>query len=128
MKDISSVIECFNNFENKERLSFMLLDIESFYPSVSENLFVKAIYFAEQIAEIIDEDINLIIQVSKTSLFNEGIPWVKKDGNEDFDAPMGCFHGPEVCEFVGSYILQQLCRFFEHHSVRLYRDDGLLKE
>ena len=38
---------------------------------------------------------------------------------------MGCFDGAEVCELVGSYILQQLSQVFVHHSVRLYRDDGL---
>ena len=29
-RDTSSVIEWFNNFESKERLSFMVFDIESF--------------------------------------------------------------------------------------------------
>ena len=65
------------------------------------------------------------MQARKTLLLNEGILWVKKEGNEDFDVAMGCFDGSEICELVGSYILQQLSQFFEHHSVRLYRDDGL---
>ena len=73
-KDTSSIIEWFNNFENKERLFFMISDIESFYPSISENLFIKAIQFARLITEIPDEDINLIMQARKTLLFNEGIP------------------------------------------------------
>ena len=120
-KDTSSVMEWFNNFENRERLSFMIFDIESFYPSISEDLFIKAIQFARQITEITDEDMNLIIQARKTLLFNKGIPWVKKEGNEDFDVPMGCFDGAEVCELVGSYILQKLSQLFEHHSVGLYQ-------
>ena len=49
----------------------------------------------------------------------------KKEGNEDFDDPMGCFDRPDVCELVGNYILQQLSQLFEHHSVGLYKDDGL---
>ena len=68
---------------------------------------------------------NLIMQARKTLLFNEGTPWVKKEGNEDFDVPMGCFDDAEVCELVGSYILQQLKQTFEHQSVGLYRDDRL---
>ena len=48
-KNTSSVIEWFNSFENKERLSFMVFDIKSFYPSISENLFIKAIQFAKKI-------------------------------------------------------------------------------
>ena len=118
-KDTSSVIEWFNNFENKERLSFMVFDIESFYPSFSENMFVNDIQFAGQITEITDEDINSIMQARKTLLFHESIPRVKKEGNEDFDVPMGFFDGTEVCELVGSYILQQLSQLFEHHSVGL---------
>ena len=53
----------------------MKLDIESFYASISDNLFIKAIQFGR---EITDEDINLTMQARKTLLFNEGIPWVKK--------------------------------------------------
>ena len=68
------MIEWFNNFENKERLSFMVSDIESFYPSTKENLFIKAVQFAKQITEITDEDINLIMQARKTLLFNEDTP------------------------------------------------------
>ena len=80
----------------------MIFDIENFYPSFSEYLFIKAIQFARQITEITEEDINLIMQARKTLLFNDGIPWVKKEGNEDFDVPMGCFDDAEVCELVGS--------------------------
>ena len=65
------------------------------------------------------------MQARKTLLFNESIPWVQNEGNEDFDVSMGCFSGAEVCELVGSYILQQLSQHFEHHSAGLYRYDGL---
>ena len=65
-----------------------------------------------------------MIQARKTLLFNEGIPWVKKR-NWDFDVPMGCLDGTDVCELVGSYILKQLSQLFEHHSVGLRRSDSL---
>ena len=38
---------------------------------------------------------------------------------------MGCFDGAEVCKLVGTYILKQLKDTFQHHSVGLYRDDGI---
>ena len=98
----------------------MVFNIESFYPSISENLFIKAIQFHKQITEITDEDINLTMQARKTLFFNESIPCIKKEGNEDFDVPMGCFDEAEVCELVGSHILQQLSHFFEHHSELAY--------
>ena len=74
-----SVTEWLNNFENKEGLSFMVFDIEKFCHSISENLFIKATQFAKKITEIYHEDINLIMQAGKTLLFNERIPWVKKE-------------------------------------------------
>ena len=50
---------------------------------------------------------------------------VQKRENEDFDVPMGCDDAAEVCELVGSYILQQLIQLFEHFWGGLYRADGL---
>ena len=52
----------------------MVFDIKSFYPSISKNLFIKAIQFAEKMTEISEEEINLIMQARKTLLSNEGIP------------------------------------------------------
>ena len=83
-KDTSSVIEWFVNIKERERSSFMVFDIESFYLSITERLFNNATQFAKQITEISDYDMSLINQSRKTLLFNERIPWVKKDGSEDF--------------------------------------------
>ena len=46
-KDISSVIEWFISIKNKESASFVVFDIESFYPSIFEDLFKSAIQFAK---------------------------------------------------------------------------------
>lgn len=110
-------------WKKKERLSFTLFDKESFFPSISNNLFIKPIQFAKEITEITDEDRSLITQAEKTLLLNGGIPWVKRDEVKDFDVPISCFDGAEECELFGSYILQQLSQFFERHSVGLYGDD-----
>ena len=61
----------------------------------------------------------------QTLLFNEKIPWVKKDGSEDFGVPMGYFDGAEVCELVGTFILNKLKNFFQNNTFGLYRDDRL---
>ena len=37
------------------------------------------------------------MQARKTLLFREGIPWVKKERNEDFDVLMSCFDCAEIC-------------------------------
>ena len=70
-KDTSSVIEWFVNIKEKEPSFFMVFDIESFYPSITERLFNNAIQFAKQITEISDYDMSLINQSRKTLLFNE---------------------------------------------------------
>ena len=92
----------FVNIKEKERSS------ESFYTSITERLFTNAIRFSKQITEISDYDMSLINQSPKTLLFDEKISWVKKDGSEDFDVPMGCFDAVEVCELVGTFILNKL--------------------
>ena len=102
----------------------MLFDIEGFYPSIIERLFINAIQFAKQITEISDYDMSLINQ-SRKKLFNEKIPWVKKDGSEDFDVPMGCFDGAVVYELVGTFNLNKLKNVFQNNIFGLYRDDGL---
>ena len=40
---------------------------------------------------------------------------------------MGSFHGAEVCELVGLYLLEKLVKkgIFKKELVGLYRDDGL---
>ena len=65
------------------------------------------------------------MQSRRTLLFNNKETWLKKSGNEEFDVPMGCFDGAEVCELVGVYILHLLKTVMRKENVGLYRDDGL---
>ena len=39
---------------------------------------------------------------------------------------MGCFDGAELCEFIGMYLLSQLCTIISKNDCGLYRDDGLM--
>ena len=48
-KVFSTAIEWLNNFEKKKSVIFMVFNIKTFYPSISENLFIKTIQFAKQI-------------------------------------------------------------------------------
>ena len=61
----------------------------------------------------------------KTLLFNNGKPWVKKLANEEFDVPMCCFDGIEICNFVGVYILNPLKTVIRKEDIGLYWDGGL---
>ena len=63
----------------------------------------------------------------KTLLFHHEEPWMKKNGGEEFDVPMGCHDGAEICELVGTFILNKISLIMqEQNNVGLYRDDGLV--
>ena len=62
----------------------------------------------------------------KTLLFHHEEPWMKKNGEESFDVPMGYHDGGEICELVGTFILNKIGPIMqEQNDVGLYRDDGL---
>ena len=124
-KDTSLVNEWFINIKNKESSSFIVFDIESFYPSISEDLFKSAIWFAKESIDITHYNLSLINQAWKTLLFHKNTPWVNKEGNKDFGVPRGCFDCAQVCELVRTFILNQLNGTFQNHSVGLDRDDGI---
>ena len=61
----------------------------------------------------------------KTLLFWQDSAWVKKEGHEDFDIPMGSYDGAEICKLVRIYIQNKLCKLMNKKDFGLYRDDGL---
>ena len=91
----------------------------NFYLSITQGLMNKAIEFPKTIVDIPDEDLSIIMQSRKTLLFSEKVPQVKKEIDEDFDVPMGCYNDAEVCDIVGSYILNLLCNILDKDLVGL---------
>ena len=65
------------------------------------------------------------MQARRILLFNNGESWVKNVGDEEFDVPIGCFEGAEICGLVGIYNLCQLKNVIRKENAGLYRDDGL---
>ena len=65
------------------------------------------------------------MQSRQTLLVTNKDPWLKKSGNEEFDVPMGCFDGAEVCKLVGVYILHLLRTVMRKENFGLYHGDGL---
>ena len=61
----------------------------------------------------------------KTLLFWQDSTWVKKKGHEDFDIPVGCYDGAAICELVGIYSQNKLCKLMNKKDFGLYRDVGL---
>ena len=96
------VIEWFNSIENKGETSFIIFDIESFCPSISPELRNKSIDFAKSIHSISDNDLNIIMNTRKTLLFHHEDAWIKNNGEEDFNVPMGCHDRAEICRYIYS--------------------------
>lgn len=48
--------------------------MESFYPSVTENLFQEASNFANDKVDISNTELSLVMQARKTFLFHDDIP------------------------------------------------------
>ena len=124
-KNTSDVIKWFKSSPGKRVPSFVNFDVENFYPSISVKLFTDSTKYAKNLIEITDQDLAITIKARKTLLFQNTESWIKKSGTEDFDVPMGCYDGAEVCELVGSYMLNQLKHDVSKESIGLYRDDGL---
>ena len=59
------------------------------------------------------------MQSRKTLLFNEKKKWLKRCSDEDFDVPMGCYDGAEVCELVRYYLLKKASNIADNRSIGL---------
>eukprot|EP00794_Sanderia_malayensis_P020876 gene20876-22928_t len=104
---------------------FFQFDIAEFYPSISKQLLLKSLAFAENFIDIDPNDKNIILHARKSLLFTNDDVWLKKNGDPNFDVTMGSFDGAELCEIVGLYILDKLKKPYGSETSGLYRDDGL---
>ena len=77
-KNLSAVIKWSRNIENKPNCSFIIFDIQDFYPSISLSLFKRAIEFGKETYNLSNDEYSIITQSTKTLLFSDGEPWVKK--------------------------------------------------
>ena len=99
-KNTKSVIDWFKSLEDKSNLNFVQFDRVDFYPSISEELLMKAINYAKGFIVISQDDLGIIMHARKSLLFDKGNAWSKKNSDNTFDVTMGSFDGAEVCEFV----------------------------
>ena len=122
-KNTDSVIAWFKQLKNKERLKFIQFDVVDFYGSISEELLENSLTFAARFTDIDDITRKAIKQAAQSFLVSENEMWIKKSGT--FNITMGSYHGAEICELVGLYLLSQLAEVIPKESIGLYRDDGL---
>ena len=72
----------------------------------------------EQYTTFTNQEINTLTHTCQTIVCN--YIWTKTFNNSSFDISMGFFHGVEVCDLIGLYILNEISLV-----IGLYRDYGL---
>ena len=122
-KNTSELLQWFNNINNKSSKRFISFDIVEFYPSITKAHLINALDYASQFSNFNKSDTDIIFHSCDSLLFSGDDVWKKNDTDSFFDIPMGSFHGAEVCDLVGLYILDKLKSIFDNCG--LYRDDGL---
>ena len=113
---------------DKQAHSFFKFDVVDFYPSISEELVIKSLNFADTYTKVPAEDLGLIRNACKSVLCEQGNLWRKKrtnNSNSLFDVAQGSYMGAELCELVGLFLLDGLKNIFGLKRVGLYRDDGI---
>ena len=97
-----TVINWFNDSDNKQSCSFLQFDAVDFYPSVTQDLLDQALEFASEFTTISESDKEIINHAKKTLLFHDNSPWNKSEHPNQFDVTMGSYDGAETCELVGT--------------------------
>jgi len=123
-KSTSNTIEWFKAIPEKAQHAFITFDVCDFYPSISEQLLMKALDYASQFTTITQQDRHIITHAKKSLLYHQQSPWTKKNTDNMFDVTMGSYDGAETCELIGTYMLSLITAKFKD-QVGLYRDDGL---
>ena len=123
-KSTSNVIKWFNTIPEKCQHAFITFDVCEFYPSISEELLMKALDYASKFTKITQQDRHIIIHSKRSLLYHQNSPWTKKNSDSTFDVTMGSYDGAETCELIGVYMLSLIAPKFKD-EVGLYRDDGI---
>ena len=115
-KSTKDTIEWFKAIPEKEKHAFITFDVCDFYPSISEDLLMKALNYASRFTTITQQDRHIIIHAKKSLLYHQNSPWIKKNTNNMFDVTMGSYDGAETCELIGAYMLSLIASKFNQRG------------
>ena len=122
-KNTGELLKWFSSLDDKSNKRFVSFDIVEFYPSITKEHLLNSLDYASTYSNFADSDKEIILHACDSLLFSDNTVWKKKNNDTFFDVPMGSFHGAEICDLVGLYILSKLKNVFGNCG--LYRDDGL---
>ena len=98
----------FKNIRDKQHRTFLIFDIVEYYPSIIEDLLLKAVNFAKQNTPITDKEVQIIQHARKSLLFHNDLVWAKKNNGSFFGVTMGSYDGAEICELLGTVLLNKI--------------------
>ena len=81
----------------------------------------EGIQFAKEHMLITTKDVEVIFHARKSVLYNDGEPYVKKEGGS-FDVTRGACDEGKVCEFHGKYMLYLIWKKIQFKNIGLSRD------
>eukprot|EP00117_Sycon_ciliatum_P035755 scpid83907/ scgid27036/ len=88
-RSTADVTDWFKGIEEKERHSFLVFDIVNFYPSITKELLLDALNFAQtHDAQVSQDDIDTVMHARKSLLFSDGQVWSKQGRGDMFDVTM----------------------------------------
>ena len=122
-RSTKEVIRWFNNLDNKKQLSYLSFDIVDFYPSITDNLLIKTLKWAQKYHNIALTEFDAMMHARRTILFDhKGNVWTKKNSKNQFDVSMRANDEAEICELVGLNILTEIHRNIDFTSVDYYTE------
>ena len=93
-KSTQEVLEWFKTLDHKKQVTknqpikFIKFDIQAYYPSITRELLDTSIQFARENGIFICEsDKEIVLTARDSFLFNNGLPYVKRNRNDRFDVP-----------------------------------------
>ena len=107
-----------------QNCKFISFDIKDFHPTITKELLSKCLSFAETKVQITKDDKKILYHSRKSLLFDRENTWMKK-GGDLFDVAMAVYDGAEVCELVGTFLLEKIREICNEGDIGSYRDGGL---
>ena len=77
-KSTTNAIEWFKAIPDKSKHAFITFDVCEFYPSISEELLMKALDYASTFTNVTDQDRQIIIHAKRSLLYHQDSQWKKK--------------------------------------------------
>jgi len=74
------------------------------YPSITEDLFSKALPFVSHFTKIPTKHQEIISHTNTSILISNTEQWAKKH-DSNFDVTMGSYYNAKTCQLIGIYLL-----------------------